>query len=140
MSQQVKVNTIWEYNGNEFEFDMQDLEYAERYDAAMKNLANREKKAKKDGSLSERIKDYDDMIRSMFDDLLGDGAGDDVLGDKVNVRNCDEAYDSFITFIANQKKENDERSAEFINRMKSYGPNREQRRAAAKVTKVNGRQ
>ena len=128
-------NTVWEYNGNQFELDLTDLEFAERYEAALANLQEREKARSKDGSMSTRIREYDGMIRGLFDDIFGEGAGDAVLGEKISTKNCDIAFDSLLEFVINQQEENNRTTEALVSKYDKYQPNRAQRRAADNVKK-----
>ena len=128
-------NTIWVYNGNQFELDLTDLEFAERYEQSLVHLQEREKSRSKDGSMSARIREYDAMIRGLFDDIFGDGAGDAVLGEKVSTRNCDAAFDSLLEFVLKQQAENNAEAETLVSKYTKYQPNRAQRRASGNVKK-----
>lgn len=128
-------NTVWEYNGTRFKLDLADLEFAERYEIALANLQEREKSRSKDGSMSDRIREYDAMIRGMFDDIFGEGAGDAVLGESKNTDNCDAAFDSLLEFVIRQKEDSDRVASSLVNKYEKYQPNRAQRRAASNVKK-----
>ena len=128
-------NTIWEYNGSQFELDLTDLDFAERYEKALANLQERENARSKDGPMSVRIREYDAMIRSLFDDIFGEGAGDAVLGEKVSTKHCDIAFDSLLQFVIKQQAENNRETEALINKYVKYQPNRVQRRAAVNVKK-----
>lgn len=134
MSQNEK-NTTWEYNGSVFEFDLADLDCAENYETALANLQKREKSRTKDGSMSDRIREYDAMFRSLFDDLFGKGAGDAVLGESKNTNNCDAAFDNFLEFVIKQQEANDRAVSSLISKYEKYQPNRAQRRATSNVKK-----
>ena len=111
-------NTIWEYNGSQFELDLTDLEFAERYEKSLANLQEREKNRTKDGSLSDRIREYDKMIRGLFDDIFGEGAGDAVLGAKISTKNCDIAFDSMLEFVLKQQEENSRAAEALVSKYK----------------------
>lgn len=128
-------NTIWEYNGSRFELDLTDLDFAERYEAALANLQEREKSRSKDGAMSARIREYDVMIRGLFDDIFGEGAGDAVLGEKISTKNCDIAFDSLLEFVIKQQEDNNRATASLVSKYDKYQPNRAQRRAAGNVKK-----
>lgn len=128
-------NTIWEYNGSQFELDLTDLEFAERYEKSLENLQEREKNRTKDGSMSARIREYDAMIRGLFDDIFGEGAGDAVLGEKISTKNCDTAFDALLEFVIKQQEENNRAAEALVSKYDKYQPNRAQRRAAGNVKK-----
>lgn len=48
----------WNYNNMEFEVDLQDADFAERYEAAFERMALDEKKVQKAGKNSEVIRGY----------------------------------------------------------------------------------
>ena len=123
------VNTKWEINGLTFELDLDDADTAERYEEAFELMTVEEKKMPKDGKLSDKIRAYCKLFENLYDKLFGEGSGKAILGEKANTRTCNEVYDNFLAFVANQKSE----SLAFQNSVVSkYSPNRAQRRAAAK--------
>lgn len=124
-----QVNTMWEINGLSYELDLQDAETAERYEDAFDKMADEEKNLSKAGKLSERIRAYCDLFTNLYDRLFGEGSGKAILGDKANIRTCNEIYDDFLAFVAKQR---DETLAFQNNMVNKYSPNRAQRRAAAK--------
>ena len=65
----------------------------------------------------------------LFDDLFGDGTGDQLFTGKMNSRICEECYDSFLAecqkgILAAAERRN--------NRMNKFRPNRQQRRKTGK--------
>lgn len=120
--------TIWRYNGFEFSFDVGDADDAAHFEECMHRFADSEKAQPKDGTMAERIIAYDKMFRDMFDDVFGEGAGDDILGEKRSMRNCDSAYESFLSFIDGQNADFVRRRAALATRY-SVPVNRAQRRA-----------
>lgn len=121
------INLIWEYNDSSFELDIGDAEFLEHYEAVMERLDNAEKALKKDGTPSERVRAYDKMFRDFYDDLLGDGAGDAILGAKCSIINCDNAFESFLAFIDAQNTAINTRRENVAGK---YSGNRAQRRSA----------
>lgn len=117
---------IWKYNGYEFSLDITDADDAARFEEAMQKLDGWEKSLKKDGTLSERIIAYDQMFRDLYDFLFGEGAGDDILGEKRSMTNCQDSYESLLDFIEQQSIAMGERRAALVDR---YSGNRAQRRA-----------
>lgn len=120
--------TVWRYNGFEFSFDVGDADDAAHFEECMYRFADSEKAQPKDGTMSERIIAYDKMFRVMFDDVFGEGAGDDILGEKRNMRNCDKAYESLLNFIEGQNADFVRTRAALAARY-SAPTNRAQRRA-----------
>lgn len=119
--------TIWKYNGFEFSFDVGDADDAAHFEDCMKRFAEAEKAQPKNGSMTEMIIAYDKLFRNMFDDVFGEGAGDDILGEKRSMRNCDNAYESFLLFIDGQNSDFIRRRAALMNRF-TAPQNRAQRR------------
>ena len=118
--------TQWEYNGFTFELDIGDADESERLEEAFQRLADADKTIPKTGHLKDIIIAQDKVCRDFFDFLLGEGAGDDVLGEKRSINNCNDAYESFLDFIDAQRGGYEERNAALLTR---YSGNRAQRRA-----------
>lgn len=128
----------WEYNGVTLEVDLQDADFAEKYEAAFANMGENEKKLQKTGSNSEMIRGYCGLFYQLFDDLYGAGTGDKLFDGKCNAGKCDEAYAQFITAAKADSEEARKRRSEFVSR---YIPqqNREQRRQQNKSRHQNGK-
>lgn len=124
-----QVNTKWEINGKSYELDLQDAETAERYEEVFDQLGKEEKSLPKDGKPSVRIRAYWQLFVNLFDRLFGKGSGVAIVGEKANVRVCNEVYDDFLNFVTKQKQESLDYQNSIVNK---YSPNRAQRRAAAK--------
>ena len=117
-----EINTIWTYNGQEFELDMNDLDDLRRYDAALKA----QRPAFNPGQTEiAPVIEYCDGMRRLFDTLFGDGTADKLLGDTKKTTDYDAVYESFLDFLNAQTKEIAERRQKMLNK---YKPNREQRR------------
>lgn len=132
------MSQIWEYNGQQFEFDLMDAVTAERYEKAVAALEEKEKQAKNTSGLGNVIRYQCDMIYGFFDDIFGEGASEKLFGDnKYNLRTCSEAYfDSFIPFVNSQSRD----AGVYFNRFRqtsgsAHGTNREQRRRNNKKKK-----
>lgn len=119
--------TTWEYNGNKFELDVGDADEADHLEEVFKRFDAAEKSLQKDGGLGDMIRRYDKLFRDLYDDLFGVGAGDAILGERKNMNNCDNSFESFLAFIDGQ-------NSHFIARMANinarYSGNRAQRRNA----------
>lgn len=122
----LETSTIFEYNGAEYEFDFGDAENAERYEAAIKQMEADEKALEKSGATSAIIRGQCVFLKRFFDNVLGDGAGNAVCGEKDNIRSCYSAYDEFLSFIRSQNQS----LIAFKNNFGKYS-NREQRRHPA---------
>lgn len=122
-----QVETIFRYNGAEYEFDFRDAEYSERYEKAIETLEKREKAIPKDGKSSTILKQYCSMIKEFFDVCLGEGAGNAICTERSNMAVCNEAYMSFLDLARTQKNDIMRLKNDQLQRM-----NREQRRKNGK--------
>lgn len=124
-----KSFTTFCYNGQEYRFDIENIDDAEKWEAAFEKMKEAEKSIKKDGKKSEYIRGYCKMIRDLFDNLFGDGASNAICGEKYNSRTDTEAYKALVNFVADQT----EAGLEQKNAIATNFLNRAQRRAAAKA-------
>lgn len=124
-----QIKTEWEVNGCVLELDLQDAETAERYEIAFDKMTEEEKLMPKDGKPSEQIRAYHKLFVNLYDNLFGNGTGIKILGEKANTRICNETYEDFLAFVAEQKNATLEMQNNMIDR---YSPNRAQRRMAKK--------
>lgn len=119
--------TKWEYNGSTFELDLGDADDADHLEQVFSRFSVAEKSLQKAGGLGDMVRGYDKLFRDFYDDLFGEGAGDAILGERKNMNNCDNAFDSFLAFIDGQ-------NSHFMTRMANinarYSGNRAQRRNA----------
>lgn len=123
-----QTNTTWEINGKTYELDVYDEETAEKYQNAFKILEKEEIALSKDGELTEQIRNYCQIFYNLFDNIFGEGAGEDILGKSRNVNRCNATYDSFLDFVKKQKIA----VVNFKTEIASKYSNRQTRRAAAK--------
>ena len=123
----------WSYNGLEFKVDLQDADFAERYEEAFTAMAEEEKKVQKAGTNSEIIRGYCKLFYGLFDYIYGEGTAQKIFDGKMNSDKCDEAYDAFMTAITQDSNESAKRRAAL---RAKYAPrqNREQRRRKVKTT------
>ena len=105
--------------GVEFEIQMDDVEFQEKYEKAFNNLGDTEKLLQKVGSLSEISKGYCQMFYKLYDDIFGEGSGEKIFEGKMNVTLCNEVYDSFL---AHCQAESKRILAEAQNMAKKYKP------------------
>ena len=122
-----QIKTLFDYNGAKYEFDIRDADDAGKYEEAIENMKNDEAKLPKVGKSSEIIKAHCAMIKSFFDTVFEDGAGDAVCGSKNNISACYDAYEAFLAFA----KEQSDDVVRAKNVFAKYS-NRQQRRAAGK--------
>lgn len=97
--------TIFKYNGAEYEFDVSDAEDAEKIEKATKSLQEEAKAIPKDGKMSTQIKEQCKLIRNYLDRTLTKDAGVNLCGEKYNLQNHFSAYEAFISFAERQKRE-----------------------------------
>ena len=94
---------IFEYNGYSFEYDIADADDSEKFESAIDVMSKEEKNLPKDGRLSVIYKAQCGMIKTFFDNVLGEGAGTKVCGEKNNVTDCYNAYTAFLGYVKNQR-------------------------------------
>lgn len=112
---------MWNINGNQYEFDIEDYEQHKRYMTAVRQLQAYGKEIEnKKIEESEVIKLYALAYYQFFDTLFGEGTGDDLFGKKYNIRVCEETYLSFIDFVAQTKIQQEARRK----RIAAYLPKR----------------
>lgn len=86
----------WTFNGIELEVDLQDADFAEKYEAAFERMGRDEKEVQKAGTNSEIIRGYCGLFFHLFDDLYGPGTSEKLFEKKVNAGLCDAAYEAFL--------------------------------------------
>lgn len=90
----------------DIEFDIYDLEDAERFENALEKVTNF--KQDKTLKLSEQIKTQCNLVFDFFNELLGEGTDKKIFGNKTNIKVCTDVFCDFINIIecnANQMKE-----------------------------------
>ena len=118
---------IFEYNGSKFEFDLADADASEKYENAIDVMSEEEKTVPKTGKLSGIYRAQCALIKHFFDNVLGEGAGNKICGEKDIITDCYKAYDAFLEFVGGQR----DRILNVKNSVAKYS-NRAQRRAANK--------
>lgn len=97
---------MWEYNGYQFEFDILEMDNAERFEKAIEAVEEKAKQIKDITGLSKIIQFQCDAFYAFFDDVLGEGAAERLFNNSYNLRECSEAYySSFIPFIKRQQED-----------------------------------
>ncbi|OUQ12095.1 hypothetical protein B5E84_19405 [Lachnoclostridium sp. An14] len=117
----------WEYNGVILEVDLQDADFAERYEKAFARMEESEKELQKVGVNSEMIRGYCNLFYQLFDDIYGDGTGEKLFAGKKNARMCDEAYRNFLAAAKKDADDARNQRMSFISRFTPH-QNRQQRR------------
>lgn len=90
---------VWHVKGLELQYDFDDLESVERYEKAFNAMSKKSKEMPKDGSRSLQIKSYCNIVYELFDDLFGMGTSERIFKGRMNARECDDIYDSFLSFV-----------------------------------------
>ena len=121
----------WKYNDLEFEVDLQDADFAERYENAFTRMDEGEKGVQKAGTTSEIIRGYCGLFFNLFDDLYGKGTSDKMFCGRTNTQLCDAAYSAFMEACRTDSQAALQARSEMVSR---YAPkqNRQQRRGAGK--------
>ena len=101
MSQEIQTKFQW--NDHEFEFDTRDADDAEKLEKAVEMLQEAERDMKKDVSSSELIRYQCGMIKGFFDICLGEGAGTAICSEKNKIDLCYEPYEAFLKMTRGQK-------------------------------------
>lgn len=117
----------WEYNGLTLEVDLQDAEFAEKYEKAFTEMAKEETELQKTGSTSEIIRGYCRMFWALFDRIYGTGTAEKLFQGRIHAGMCDAAYAAFIDACKKDTQKSHRARAEFMGK---YSPNqnRQQRR------------
>lgn len=98
-------DTIFSYNGAEYEFDIRDADSAELFEKALDDVKQAEADAPKAGKIADIYRAHCKIIKGFFDTVLGDGAGEKVCTERSNVKTCYDAYVAFLKFVDEQKRE-----------------------------------
>ncbi len=86
-------------NGKEVEFDVFDLDVMDGYLSGTKNIDN-ERRVKQEGETSiETLRRACNAILDFFDDQLGEGAAEELFGQKINVKSIFDGYKEFVTQV-----------------------------------------
>lgn len=88
--------SLWKWKEVELEVDMFDVGFQEKYENAFKKMDITEKELQMTGTLTDFSKNYCRMLFRLFDDIFGEGTSDKLFQGKMNIREVDECYDSFI--------------------------------------------
>lgn len=100
-----EINTVFQYNNAEYEFDIRDAEFSEKFENAIELMTEEEKVLPKVGKTSEIIKAQCKMIKDFFDRCLGDNAGISLCTERSNLSVCYDAYEKFLNFVRVQKND-----------------------------------
>ncbi|MBS4980054.1 MAG: hypothetical protein KHZ72_01595 [Lachnospiraceae bacterium] len=109
--------SVWKWKDVELEVDMEDVEFQEKYETAFKRLEVTEKELQNIGKLSEITRKYCEMFWDLFDDIFGKGTAHKLFAGRKHSGLCEECYESFISFCADQVKEINRKR---VNRSRKY--------------------
>ncbi len=109
----------WLYNNCEFEFDPMDYDDAARYESAVAVYRDSTNSMDEHVSLSENIERGCGFYKTFFDSMFGEGTYNRLFGEKKNIRMCEDAFMSLITYV---KKSGDEMFDRRIKFMDKYVP------------------
>ncbi|MGN1411451.1 MAG: DUF6673 family protein [Oscillospiraceae bacterium] len=109
---------MWEINGLQIEFDIEDVETAEKVENALTNLSKA--KVEQTTSLAETIRQEYILIKQVFIDIFTTKTADNIFKDiKLNRRLYSDVLYSFYDYIDLQKKS---MLLERSNRLNKYIP------------------
>lgn len=120
--------TIWTYQNQTFELDMNDLDTLDKYDRAVEAMKSAFAECPVGATDARRLIAYCEGIRRMLDTIFGEGTADELLGDTRKPTDFDDVYESLTDFVHEQTAANAERRQQILNKYKPR-QNREQRRA-----------
>lgn len=89
----------WEFNGVVMNADFEDADFMEACEEAFRKMSEREKKLQKDGKKSNIIRDYCGLFYDFFDQIYGEGTGEQLFEGRYNSRICDKCYAAFLDAI-----------------------------------------
>lgn len=113
-------------NGVELEFNIYDLDCAEKYEEAValvEKEANEYKSSSK--KISDVIKSQCQSVFNFFDDVFGEGTSEEVFGERTNLMEC---LNAFRTVTSAVKKQLEEINP-ILDEVKNEKLNRQQRRS-----------
>lgn len=81
----------WNINGKHFKFDFGDLECANRYDAACREMKRRSETVPEFESRQDLIRYYCESFFAFYDDIFGAGTADQIFNGRYNMDPGDRA-------------------------------------------------
>lgn len=100
-------------NGVDLEFDLFDVDFAEKYQNAMDIVQKKEKNFKDNGDLAKTIRFECNLIFEFFNNLFGEGTDKKIFGEKTNIRECQKAFKDVIEYSYKQAQELADDMADF---------------------------
>ena len=101
--------SLYKLNNVEVEIDLEDADFLRRYENAFNKMQEKETELQKVGMNSQFIFNYCELFYGLFDDIFGEGKGEEIFKGKHNARLVDEVYAEFINICTDQGKEATER-------------------------------
>lgn len=106
---------IWKINGLELTLDMEDADTAERYESAFEAMVKEENETKNIVKLSEKIRSYCKIFRSLYDRIFGEGTSEKIFENAPdNCSEYDKVYCDFLDFVKNQQSDSAQRRSEIL--------------------------
>lgn len=115
----------YEINGVILEIDMEDVDFLEKLENAFEKMDEEEKNVQKIGKQSDIARAYCEMFYHLFDNIFGEGTGQEIFDGKNNLRITDETYEKFVSICAEQTRDSQKRKEKIVAK---FQPNRAQRR------------
>lgn len=102
-------------NGKEFEFDLFDMETAQKYEDAFEKVMETLNGIGKEEKFSTSIKKQCDAVRTCIDDVFGEDIGIQVCGEKYNLTTHLDAFEALVDEAVRQRKALDDRGRKYLN-------------------------
>lgn len=109
--------SLWKWKDVELEVDMYDVGFQEKYEKAFEKMKITEEELQLIGSLTDFSKNYCRMFFRLFDDIFEEGTSDKLFHGKMNIREVEDCYDSFLECC---KKETEYYLKKVATRTKKY--------------------
>lgn len=103
-------------NGVELELNIFEANQAEMFEDANKRVLEESRKVVNTSTGSESIKLFCDVVYDFFDDVFGEGTGDQVFEGRLDMLECLEAYTEVIEY----SKEGNKKANELLGRIQKY--------------------
>lgn len=119
------MSQTWKIKNLEYEVDMGDVEFAERFETAVNNMDESDKACDKTGKASVILKKQCQIVHNFFDDVFGEGTSKEIFEGKYNYKDCVNAYYSLLDCA-------DESTQELLEAQNNVKSKRNKRRKAQK--------
>lgn len=113
-------------NGAEFDIDLMDADVMERFENAAEEIQSKVSQLQAPGAkVSDVVRSFCNLTEDFLDEVLGDGASEDIFGGTQNMKEHMQAYEDLFKAVDVAKNEMDSFNKQFTSK---YSPNRAQRR------------